>query len=158
MRLPLSRLFVGATLAFTSGCGGSGAAAEGGPPFKAVASVDQLMLGTIQHAASVYWNSVSTVVDKDGIHENFPQNDMEWTTTWAAAITLAESGNLLMMPERARADADWNKFALQLVEVGNRAAQAAEARNADLVLEQGEKVYDVCTACHMKFIMDAEQP
>ena len=116
------------------------------------------MLGTIQHAASTYWNSVSTVVDKDGIHEYFPKNDMEWTTTWAAAMTLAESGNLLMMAERARADADWNKFALQLVEAGNRAAQAAEARNADLVLEQGEKVYDVCTACHMKFVIDAEEP
>jgi hypothetical protein len=160
MRLLLSLLFVAVTLTFTSGCGGagSGATTQAGPPFKAVANVEQLMLGTVQHAAATYWNSVSTVVDKDGIHEYFPKNDMEWTTTWAAAITIAESGNLLMMSERARADADWNKFALELVEAGNRAAQAAEARNADLVLEQGEKVYDVCTACHMKFIVDAEQP
>jgi cytochrome c5 len=97
-------------------------------------------------------------VDKDGIHENFPRNDREWTAAWAAAITLAESGNLLMMPERARADADWNTLALQLVEAGNRAAEAAEARNADLVLEQGEKVYEVCTACHMKFVMGGEVP
>src|SRR5262245_19045791 len=108
MRQRLSALFVAATLVIASSCGGWGSTADSAPPFKTVASVDQLMLGTIQHAASTYWNSVSTVVDKDGIHEDFPQNDMEWTTAWAAAITLAESGNLLMMPERARADADWN--------------------------------------------------
>jgi hypothetical protein len=156
MRALLSLLSTSAALVVAA-CGGPGALG-GGPPFKAVATVDQLMLGPIQHAASTYWNAVSTVVDKDGIHENFPRNDREWTAAWAAAITLAESGNLLMMPERARADADWNTLALQLVEAGNRAAEAAEARNADLVLEQGEKVYEVCTACHMKFVMGGEVP
>ena len=156
MRGVPSPLIVGASLVLACGCGTS-ATRDGGPPFKTVASVDQLMLGTIQHAAEVYWGSVSTVVDKDGIHEHFPQNDGEWTDAWSAAITIAESGNLLMMPERTRG-AEWDALALQLVEVGTRAAQAAESRSADGVLEQGEKVYDVCTACHMKFVMGGEVP
>jgi hypothetical protein len=34
------------------------------------------------------------------------------------------------------------------------AAQVAEAKNPDKVLEVGEKVYNVCTECHMKYIVD----
>jgi hypothetical protein len=143
-----------ATMAFGVACSGSG---SGAMPFKTVASVDQLMLGPIAHASRTYWNAVSTVVDKDGIHEHAPANDTEWTTTWSAAITLAESGNLLMMADRTRGE-DWNAFAVQLVDAGNRAAQAAEARSAEQVLEQGEQIYAACTACHMKFVMGGEVP
>jgi cytochrome c5 len=50
------------------------------------------------------------------------------------------------------------KFSSQLVEVGVEAAAAAEAKNPERVLEKGEEVYNVCTACHMQYIMDDEQP
>ena len=128
------------------------------PPYKPVANVDQLMDAVITPAAETYWESVSTIVDKDGITENFPRTDEEWEAVWGAAMTIAESGNLLMMPSRAADDGDWMKFAAQLVDVGVEAAQAAEAKNPDLVLEKGEAVYNVCTGCHMQYIMDEGQP
>ena len=121
------------------------------PPFKPSATVLQLMEGPIAHAAEDYWGSVSTVVDKDGIHENFPQNDEEWERVWAAGLTLAESGNLLMIGDRGRDD-EWLRLSGELVDVGMEAAEAGEAKDPDKVLEVGERVYNVCTECHMKYI------
>jgi hypothetical protein len=110
------------------------------------------MEGPIAHAAEVYWGSVSTIVDKDGIHENFPQNDEEWEAVWSAGLTIAESGNLLMMSPRAQDNDEWMRLSAELVEVGIVAAETGEAKNPDRVLEQGEQVYNVCTECHMKYI------
>jgi hypothetical protein len=129
-----------------------------GPPFKPVANVDQIMDGVITPAAETYWGSVSTIVDENGITENFPRNDEEWEAVWGAAMTIAESGNLLMMSSRAADNDDWMKFSSQLVDVGLEAAKAAEAKNPELVLEKGEQVYNVCTGCHMQYIVDEEQP
>lgn len=125
------------------------------PPFKPTASVLQLMEGPIAHAAEDYWGSVSTVVDADGIHENFPQNDEEWEHVWAAGITIAESGNLLMMAGRSR-DEEWNRLSARLVDVGMAAAAAGESKDPEKVLEEGEQVYNVCTECHMKYIPEEE--
>jgi hypothetical protein len=126
------------------------------PPFKPVADVLQLMEGPIAHAAEDYWGSVSTIVDKDGIHENFPRNDEEWEHVWAAGVTLAESGNLLMMSPRAK-EGEWVNFSSQLVDAGWSGARAAEEKNPDKVLEEGEKIYNVCVACHTAYIPeDAE--
>ena len=121
------------------------------PPFKPTASVLQLMEGPIAHAAEVYWGSVSTIVDKDGIHENFPQNDEEWEAVWAAGITIGESGNSLMLSGRGR-DEEWMRLSSLLVDAGMEAADAAESKDPEKVLEVGERVYNVCTECHMKYI------
>lgn len=151
MQRILTFLALGVCLTGASACSGSAAAQ---PPYKPVATVDQLMDGPIVHAAEVFWGSVSTVVDKDGITENFPKTDEEWEAVWAAAMTISESGNLLMMGSRPPQEdnEDWMKFSAQLVDVGQEAVKAAESKNPEKVLEVGEQVYNVCTACHMKYI------
>ena len=138
-------------------CGAAGCAQQSEPPpYKPTASVLQLMEGPIAHAAEVYWGSVSTIVDKDGIHENFPQNDEEWEQVWAAGVTIGESGNSLMMSGRARDNEEWIRLSSAMVDVGMEAAAAAEAKDPDKVLEVGERVYNVCTECHMKYIPEEE--
>lgn len=146
-------LGAGVCAAVLASCGGSQAAA---PPYKPVSTVDQLMEGPIAHAAEVYWGSVSTIVDKNGITENFPKTDEEWEAVWAAGVTISEAGNLLMMPSRAKDNGDWMKWSAQLVDVGQQAAKAAESKNPEKVLEVGEQVYNVCTGCHMQYIMEDE--
>jgi len=121
------------------------------PPYKPVASMAELMRGTITFAAEDYWESVSIVVDANGITENVPETDDEWLEVWAAAMTLAESGNLLMMPPRAFAVEAWMRMSEDLVDVGVQAAQAAEARDFEAVLEVGEHIYNVCVECHQRF-------
>ena len=132
------------------------AQAPAAQPYNAAATVLELMEGPIAHAAEVYWGSVSTIVDENGITEHYPMNDEEWEAVWAAAITISESGNLMMMAPRAREEAEWMKFSADLVAVGVEAKKAAESKNPDKVLEVGEQVYNVCTACHMQYIVDAE--
>ena len=127
------------------------------PPYRPMTSVLDLMEGPIAHAAEVYWNSVGTTVDTDGVHERFPQNDEEWEGVWANAITIAESGNLLMMPTRARDNEEWMKFSSAMIDAGMEAAKAAQAKNRDQVLEAGGRVYESCLACHQKYVPGTRQ-
>ncbi len=153
MRTPLVLFAV--TIALVSA--GCGPAATSGQPFKPAADVKQLMEAVVDPAARVYWNSVSTTISAQGIDEKFPQTDAEWNAIWGAALTVAESGNLMMMSSRARDNDSWMKLSADLVDVGMLAAKAAKDRRPEDVLSAGEQVYNVCTRCHMKYLIDAVQ-
>jgi hypothetical protein len=127
------------------------------PPFKVIATLHEIMEGSVAPPAEVVWDSVSTVVDEKGIHEHFPQNDVEWEIVEHAAIALAETSNLLMMEGRAKDTGDWRKWSQQLAETSMMAAEAARSKNTEQILETGEKIYDVCTECHRKYIVENGQ-
>ena len=110
------------------------------------------MESIIAHAAEVYWESVQITVDETGEHELSPQTDDEWESVWAAALTIAESGNLLMMPPRALDDGAWMQFARSLIEAGVEAAAAAQAHDVERVFAAGEQVYNACLGCHTRYI------
>ncbi|HEY3516904.1 MAG TPA: hypothetical protein VGL98_07630 [Gammaproteobacteria bacterium] len=122
------------------------------PPYKPVTTVLELMESVIAHAAESYWGSVQVIVDETGVHERVPQTDEEWESVWAAALSIAESGNLLMMAPRAVDDGAWMQFARSLVDAGAAAAAAAEAHDVEGVFAAGEQVYNVCTACHTRYL------
>lgn len=122
------------------------------PRYKPVASVVDLMRGLITLSAEVYWESVSVVVDSDGVHENMPQSDEEWIEVWAAGMALAESGNLLMMPPRAIDEEQWMAYSEDLVDAGSAAARAALDRDFEGVLAEGETIYNACVACHRDYV------
>ena len=122
------------------------------PPFKPVTTVLELMESVMAHAAEVYWESVQITVDETGEHERYPQTDEEWEFVWAAALTIAESGNLLMMPPRALDDGAWMQFSRSLIEAGIEAAAAAQAQDVDRVFAAGEQVYNACLGCHTRYI------
>lgn len=132
-----------------SGCAQQPRSAE--PPFKPVTTVLELMESVIAHAAEVYWGSVQVVVDERGEHESYPQTDEEWEAVWAAGLTLAEAGNLLMMEPRAIDTGAWMQFAVSLVDAGVEAAAAAEAHDVGRVFAAGEHLYNVCAACHARY-------
>ncbi len=151
MRTPFGFCLVSLALV-AAGCGQP---APPGPSFKPAADVKQLMEGVVDPAARVYWNSVSTTISAEGIEEKFPKNDEEWEAVWGAALTVAESGNLMMMSPRARDNDSWMKMSAELVDVGMLAAKAAQDRRPEDVLSVGEQVYNVCTRCHMKYLADS---
>lgn len=124
------------------------------PPYRPVATVLELMESVIGHAAEVYWESVSIIVDENGINELFPEGEEEWEEVWAAAMSVAESGNLLMMPPRAVDDEDWMRMSAALVDVGLEAAAAALAQDPEAVLDAGEQVYYVCLDCHDRYVAE----
>ena len=120
--------------------------------YKPVASLRDIMRGPINLATEEYWGSVSIIVDRDGVHENRPEDDLEWFEVWSAAMTIAESGNLLMMPPRLVDEGEWVRLATELVDVGVKAAQVAAAQDFEGVLSVGEEVYNVCVECHQTYV------
>jgi hypothetical protein len=124
-------------------------------PYKPVATNLELMESIVAHAAEEYWQSVRFVVDLNGETAYVPETDEDWEEVWAAGVSLAESGNLLMMPPRA-VDDEWIRLAGEMVDAGAEAAAAALSRDPEAVLAAGEVVYNVCVACHERYVPDVE--
>src|SRR4029450_13626121 len=58
-----------------------------------------------------------------------PKNDKEWMALQRSAVLLGESGNVLMMPGRARDQGQWMTEARTLVDAGAAAYRAARAKD-----------------------------
>jgi hypothetical protein len=153
-------LFVVSAALFISGIGfiiASGrtsqveAAAPPAPSLPPVASVKQIMAGIVMPAAYVVFDSVSTIVDKNGVHENQPRTDEEWARVGANAAVLIESANMLLIGNRAVDQDDWVKMAKAMADAGQTALEAAEAKSAEGILEAGEAINTSCDSCHEKY-------
>ena len=112
------------------------------------------MQATIDPTADEIWDSVKTIVSKDKIEEIRPQTNAQWDAVRNHAVTLAESGNLLMMVPRAKDGGEWMARAQELVDSSERAIRAAQAKNADQLFTAGGDIYQACSNCHQKY-MDA---
>jgi hypothetical protein len=104
-----------------------------------VATMKQLMVDVI-HPAS---NSIVLLVNRGG-----PGDEREWAEARRSAMTLAESGNLLIMRNRAP---DWVADARMLTDVGSAAYKAAEAKDAKALAALADRLDASCTTCHKQF-------
>ena len=120
-------------------------------PFTEAVELTELMVHVIEPAADVYWDSVGTVMDAEGTHEIAPANVNEWIAVENAAATLAESGNLLLIPGRQMEDPRWTAFSQGLIAAGRTALMAADSRDPEAVFDAGGAVYMVCASCHEAF-------
>jgi len=134
---PLRSICIGMLL---SGILASGQAPS--EPLPSVASVRQLMLDLI-HPSS---NDILLAIYRGG-----PKNDTEWATVRRAALTLGESGNLLVLRGRARDQGDWIKDTKLLVDVGNAAYKAAQAKDATALAALAGALDASCTTCHKQY-------
>jgi hypothetical protein len=121
-------------------------------PFKAVVDTKLLMQATIDPTADEIWDAVRTVVTKDRTEEIRPQTNEEWIAVRNHAVTLAESGNLLMMVPRAKDGGEWMARSQELIETSERAIRAAEAKNAEQLFTAGGDIYEACSNCHRKYM------
>ena len=104
-----------------------------------VATMKQLMVDIIHPAA----NDILLLVHRGG-----PGDDREWAAVRRSAMTLAESGNLLIMRNRT---ADWVADARQLAEAGTAAYKAAEVKDAKALAALTDHLDASCTTCHKQF-------
>lgn len=123
-----------------------------------VGDVQELMQSVVEPAAEVYWDAVGVVVDAEGEHQMAPTNDEEWLAVRNAAYVIAESGNLMKMPGYALDEGAWMTMSQALIEVGERAVEAADARSLDAVFDMGAEVYYVCTNCHATYASETLRP
>lgn len=124
-------------------------------PYDTVADVQQLMLTVVAPAAEVYWDSVGTIMTLAGTEEIAPKTFQEWEAVRNAAMTVAESGNLLLMPGRIQEDQLWTELSLAMIASGRVALAAAQVRDAEAVFEAGGELYTVCNDCHAVFAPEA---
>ena len=83
-----------------------------------------------------------------------PSSDIEWNEFQGKALMLAESANLLLMPERALDDDQWMKDTKLMLDAGIAAYEAALERDVDKLIELNEPLYQSCVVCHMHYRPD----
>ena len=125
--------------------------AEAPPAITSVATVKQLMDGIIGPSATVVFDSVGTIVDATGIHENQPRTDAEWATVSGSAAALVESANLLVMGNRAIDRQDWVTMSKALADAGMLVLKATEAKDPQGILAAGETLNATCDNCHQRY-------
>src|SRR6266498_5573325 len=119
----------------------AGASLAQQPTFQVVGTMSQLMIDII----------FPTSDDIFYIGRTPPSNDREWAAIERSALMLAESGNLLMMPGRARDQGDWIKDSKMLVDVGAAAYKAALAKDMDAIVALNQQLNDACVVCHQQY-------
>ena len=115
-------------------------------PFPPVTSVKQLMLDLIYPSS----NDILLAIYRGG-PPGRAKDEKDWAAVRRSAVTLAESGNLLMMRGRARDQGDWVKDAKLLVDAGNAAYKAALAKDANALAALAGALDSSCTTCHKQY-------
>jgi hypothetical protein len=110
------------------------------------------MQAVVDPSADEIWDSAGEVLTADGIEDLRPKTEAAWTAVRNHAVTVTESGNLLMMPPRAVDGDQWMKLAQKLVDAGQEAWRAAEAKDADRLLVAGDNLYTTCVNCHERYM------
>ena len=151
MRTICGLVLAGALL--TAGC----AEEPVGPPLDMRHTTRDLMAGMIDASADALWDAVGTVWDENGENHWEPETEEEWLAVTGAAMTLIESGNLLMLGSRARDTDQWLRFSQEMIDAAAVALEAAEARDPDRIFDSGEVVYNACNNCHNIYWVGDEQ-
>lgn len=117
------------------------AIAQAPTSYQPVGTMSQLMIDILYPASDALFY----------IQRTPPQNDRDWGVIRTNALNLAESGNLLMMPGRARDQGDWIKDAKMIVDAGQAAYKAAQKKDMQAILDLNEQLYESCTKCHSQY-------
>lgn len=111
------------------------------PSFQPVGNISELMISMIYPTSDALFY----------IERTPPKNEVEWNTLRNHALTLAESGNLLMMAGRAKDQGDWVKDSKMLVDVGRAAYKAAQAKDMPAIVALNDQLYQSCVVCHTQY-------
>jgi hypothetical protein len=133
------RYALGATAAAVLFAGG--AAVAQAPTFEPVGNMSQLMVDIIYPDSDAIFY----------VERNPPMNQHDWDVLRGTALTLAESGNLLMMDSRARDQGKWIADARMLVDAGKTAFKAAQAKDLKGVLAVNDALTAACVTCHQDY-------
>ena len=80
-----------------------------------------------------------------------PKIDRDWNVIKGYALTVAESGNLLLIDGRARDQGDWVKDTKLMIDAGAAAYKAAQKHDMQAILDLSEQLSNSCIACHLKY-------
>lgn len=85
------------------------------------------------------------------ISSRTPTSEEEWNALEGKAMMLAESANLIMMPNRAYDRGQWMRDSQLMLDAGIAAYEAAMERDVDALIDLNGQVYDSCVVCHKHY-------
>jgi hypothetical protein len=154
----------------------SAAPAASQPPYTTSATIKDIMLHIVDPAGDMVWDSVASVIDKEGLHETAPKTDEDWFKIRTGVILLIEASNLLIVPGRAMArpgeksvapgvelepaemevlvnkDREgWNRRALDLHNISLKVLDVVEKKDAQALFNIGEDLDKACENCHRAY-------
>lgn len=146
------------------------------PAFNTDMTLADIMEGIVMPSADVLWTSVSVDVSTEGEKVTEPQTDEDWTRLRHAAVTLAASTNLLVVPglkidtladstESAQGElspvaiaklrndnlAAWAARTEVLHQTALQAIKAIDDHNAEALNDVGGELDAACESCHLQF-------
>ena len=111
------------------------------PPLRPVGTMSELMVHLIRPTSDAVFYITSRT----------PATEAEWVVLQAQTLTLAEAGNLLLLPAHARGRAQWVSDARLMLEAGKKAFTAAKAKDVAALEALNDEMYESCVACHTHF-------
>ena len=122
-------------------------------PFKITMSIHEMMTWYLEPAADVIWYSAGFVITESGELDLQPTTQEGWDDVRNSATVVAEAGNLLMMPGLGVDALDWQDYSVGLIDAAVSAREAAMNKDADALFEAGGQIYNVCRACHNRYMI-----
>ena len=153
-------------------------AASGNNPYRATATIQEIMDSEVDPAADFLWASVGFVSTKQGTVDKSPKTGKDWDMVRNNALILLEATNLLVIPGRTVATTDskldssevagiedpkdiqkaieanrqaFIGFAHGLHDAGMQMLKAIEAKDLAGMDAAGEKLDAACEQCHRTF-------
>lgn len=108
------------------------------PGLKSTVTMSELMLEMV----------FPTSNDLFYVGRNENRTEKEWLDFQREMLTLAESANLLMAPNRARDKDRWMRDAKLLRDVGEKAYKLSKARDVAGLKGLNDELYESCQSCH----------
>jgi len=145
-----------------------------GTSYKPIASIKELMESTVDPAADGVWDAVGVISNASGVVKHEPRTDEEWRGVRRHAMTLIESMNLMMIPDRPAAphgtkgglgelepqqiDAaikanrpDFDFFAGAVRDSAFDALKAIDRKDPAALTRIGGDIDQRCEACHVTY-------
>ncbi|HEX5227849.1 MAG TPA: hypothetical protein VFW44_09070 [Bryobacteraceae bacterium] len=113
------------------------------PPsqFQPVGTMRQLMIDIIYPTSDALF-----YIDREPL-----KTQHDWDVVKTNALTLAESGNLLLMDGRARDQKNWVLESKMLIDLGAKAYKAAQDKNLDGIRGLNDALNAACVTCHYQY-------
>ena len=110
-------------------------------PLRPVGTMSELMVHLIRPTSDAVFYITSRT----------PTTEAEWVALQGQTLTLAEAGNLLLLPAHARGRAQWIADARLMLEAGKKAFTAAKAKDLAALEALNDEMYESCLSCHTHF-------
>jgi hypothetical protein len=134
-----------------------------GPAVKVAAKVQgnlaQVMRGILFPNSNIIFDAQNNDPTKKKEDPQFGNPYGGWQNVENAAIALAESSNLLIIPGRVcsngkpapLAQADWGKLVQGLRDASMESYKAAQSKNMDKIVDAAGTLTEACSNCHDKY-------